>query len=941
MADIDELRKWCNEAKVILDRTGKDSRGTMEDRNADVAKLLKLLQGVAGLESQHAELLGEYGSITARAVEGAKSDDKAAVKAASRELSLLKNRLRIALTQDPGASKKTLKDGEKAVKRLASSEKQDWAQDAYANRYDEILPDLQVAWTTKSAAGVSKTVRETLEKAYGVSDGLATAKKWAEAKAKLDDVEKAVQAVMLLYKAGKDYFDAYAAIDPEFKAALTVYRLKAAKLAVLSAAFDKTYGETSSAAGKAEWDKALASVAPLKAAAIALRDAGAEALAEKPAFDLAYNAILNLPAAQRIAKAPPASLVHAEARVFREKFEAVSAARNAGNYSVATAAIPALTLAIKNLIEADAKVQERKRLFEEALGRVAGYADAKALAAANSPAVTDKIAAFTLADGKVDAQVKLQAWDLATPLVGALATATTELLKAKTLFNTGYDVEKQRAFAQKMKDLKPKTDPATTPGPTAHITALKQAVKDRVDQIDKAVGTADFANAERLHALLLAELPKLATAVSEHAQHLILFNAAKNGAVKDARDLALVPDKLATERTKALAATEARIVHFADKGSITGKADPMVADWVAEAGAWTSAKAASDNLNDGAEPDEGLMRALASQPGGGKVLDALMDGLPEGKPEKFLHAALKVRFGVDVKQFEKKNPDRVSDLSGLTPISPDAPDKSLKKLYQVFCKVPLKNVKGKVDELIHFDEDAHGAAAGGKKIYMYCGRANDPNGSKQQFGKSVLPEGEEIDDDFQVATGEGIPDELPYFDFAAMHEVGHAVDDAEEIMAKKPPGQLAGWQRHTSDAVAAVAAAHFKYNVDYVKQTLASASSTPPTTVFAPEGGATQKAWDQARDEVLNWCRSVRVGMSLWNNPALSKHVAINGRVYQEAYDGDWVSYKLEARSKGITGYQFRSPAEWFAELYAAYFSGKLKKTHPYAEWLKPLKKLA
>ena len=65
---------------------------------------------------------------------------------------------------------------------------------------------------------------------------------------------------------------------------------------------------------------------------------------------------------------------------------------------------------------------------------------------------------------------------------------------------------------------------------------------------------------------------------------------------------------------------------------------------------------------------------------------------------------------------------------------------------------------------------------------------------------------------------------------------------------------------------------------------------------------------------------------------------AIGGRVYHEAYpsgDNQWVSYNLDARKKGITGYQFRAPGEWFAELYAAYYSGKLKDSHPYIDWLK------
>ena len=47
--------------------------------------------------------------------------------------------------------------------------------------------------------------------------------------------------------------------------------------------------------------------------------------------------------------------------------------------------------------------------------------------------------------------------------------------------------------------------------------------------------------------------------------------------------------------------------------------------------------------------------------------------------------------------------------------------------------------------------------------------------------------------------------------------------------------------------------------------------------------------------------------------------------------------YRADARQKGLTGYQFRAPAEWFAELYAGYRSGKLKPDHPSVDWLKKL----
>ncbi|MEZ5979003.1 MAG: hypothetical protein R3F34_12370 [Planctomycetota bacterium] len=84
--------------------------------------------------------------------------------------------------------------------------------------------------------------------------------------------------------------------------------------------------------------------------------------------------------------------------------------------------------------------------------------------------------------------------------------------------------------------------------------------------------------------------------------------------------------------------------------------------------------------------------------------------------------------------------------------------------------------------------------------------------------------------------------------------------------------------------------------------------------------------------EVQKWVDAVRHNKGLWWNASQSSALAIGSRVYQEAYafsGGWWNSYDLAGRSDGIHGYQFRAPGEWFAELYAAYYSDKLKASHP------------
>ena len=49
------------------------------------------------------------------------------------------------------------------------------------------------------------------------------------------------------------------------------------------------------------------------------------------------------------------------------------------------------------------------------------------------------------------------------------------------------------------------------------------------------------------------------------------------------------------------------------------------------------------------------------------------------------------------------------------------------------------------------------------------------------------------------------------------------------------------------------------------------------------------------------------------------------------------MSYRLDARDQGLTGYQFHSPGEWFAELYAGYRTGKLGPRHPALAFLRKL----
>jgi len=95
--------------------------------------------------------------------------------------------------------------------------------------------------------------------------------------------------------------------------------------------------------------------------------------------------------------------------------------------------------------------------------------------------------------------------------------------------------------------------------------------------------------------------------------------------------------------------------------------------------------------------------------------------------------------------------------------------------------------------------------------------------------------------------------------------------------------------------------------------------------------------WKGALVKVEGWLKRSTTGQIWYDNAASMAH-RIGDRIYQRPYPDEWVSYKAEARQRGLTGFQFKAPGEWFAELYAGYRSGKLKPNHPAMDWLKDLR---
>jgi hypothetical protein len=819
--------------------------------------------------------------------------------------------------------------------------KADGEHTSYREERAKFADNFKVAQLAYYNAGVSKPEGKKFNEAKSAVDKEAKAKNWAEAEAKLAALEAACEVVAKIVEAGKLYYQAFAPIEQLCDDADAALRLYADRLDVLATRYRAALKIAKEFAEKKKWSDAKKSIPAVEKTAKALVDLAEKFKQEREVFMAKFKKITNLPKARKLAAAPPKKLIPTEVKAFQARYIPFNDAKNAGRFVTAEKAIAPLQLAINALVAAKETYDAQKEDYEKELAAVADLAAAKTLAEAGltEPLIIAKVKPFNQANTAVEEAAKREDWLAAKAGVPALKDAAAKLLEAKGGANGAKTLEDQGEIKKKIANLKSRTDAASDNGVPPFIDTLQKTVRDRLKAVNDLVDTGDYAGAEIGLKALLAELAAMEKAKADYAK----YSKARDDAEKEIEKLTkkpLEPPALAQQSAKSLKATGDRATKQANAGKLD-KATATLAAWVTEAKAWKEAKAAYDNLTTDPNPDETKLKNLVKLPGGGKVLDSLMSQMPDDKPQKFVMAAMTARFGFSVEQFKEKNPDKLEDLDPTKVISPDLPDKSLKAMYEILRKVPVRNVKGKVNKLIRFDEDAGGAAySGGKKkiVWMYCGRANDPNGSQQKFNESgtIMPEGEDVDPDCEAVND----DPVPYFDFATLHEIGHAVDDKKGLMK---PGTVwntgPDWLTHSSDEVAAIAATHFKYDADFVKATLKDKNSKPPPDVTTVPSTSNDKDWKNARNLVVAWCQSVREGNALWNKASRSKQLVIVDRVYQEAYANDWVSYKFQARSKGISGYQFRSSAEWFAELYAAYFSKKLKPSHPLAAEFAKLKK--
>jgi hypothetical protein len=508
------------------------------------------------------------------------------------------------------------------------------------------------------------------------------------------------------------------------------------------------------------------------------------------------------------------------------------------------------------------------------------------------------------------------------------------------------------------------------------------------EEFVKVLGATDRA---KEHAMTLAKLyvqvddaDKLAVKSRDKAYEAL--DKARDSA-RTLRGQALDDAKKAFDERKKKAAEAAKALEKSPhakeltKEIEKAKADLTVAQRLADANRYGEALKTVDavlaestsrvkaGLRHGDDPKKSDFEALAKMPGlkGKNRLDELVSELPEKTAAKAYKMAFEVRFGIKVDTYkdQKDKWDAVWDPTarkyvnvGVAPpewkrIKDSKPNKSLQRMYELFTKVPESHVNAaenpSLKKIIHFKKDEGGAAYWSvtKNIYMNVSRG-EGTGAKDQSveletgmtgsGKAMFPEPPKRD---PVCKPINTKVKTPYFDWATLHEVGHAVDDKTGFMKKNGKDAKYGeWQVHGGGAkdVAKIAAAAFNCDAGYVEKKLngQDVKNEDLPSVFTKD-----EAGRKLKQKVDQWCADVISG-DVWWDGAKSKRIADaigDGRVYQKAYSSTWNSYKFEARTKGIHGYQFRAAGEWFAELYAAYYSEKLQDAHPFVAELKKLEK--
>jgi hypothetical protein len=235
----------------------------------------------------------------------------------------------------------------------------------------------------------------------------------------------------------------------------------------------------------------------------------------------------------------------------------------------------------------------------------------------------------------------------------------------------------------------------------------------------------------------------------------------------------------------------------------------------------------------------------------------------------------------------------------------------LDKVYEALEKAPVDNVVH--DKLTNL---AFNKGAGAYGLYNNNMIVIGQFGEKTGDWDYIEPEPDEHPE------SKGAPIKAERMSAVVLHELGHSVDARWGVMAQSAKPSCGGWDNPGVDKVAAVLttelisevgndlAAATKILQDAVNAALTSSKIEVPEALAATSHG-------KAIEKFLTRCRDLRADKTPWDRPW---EIGKSDRCYHESVAGQWVSYSNKSRTSSnmtVSKYQWRAPAEWFAELYA------------------------
>jgi hypothetical protein len=531
---------------------------------------------------------------------------------------------------------------------------------------------------------------------------------------------------------------------------------------------------------------------------------------------------------------------------------------------------------------------------------------------------------------------------------GLLAEAASPADRGKELTTNLADEKELEAVSKRLDGLKPRidrADDAGMPKPVedrqANVRNFAKVIEEQMAAEEQGRGAEDAGRPDPVARRPGADEGPLPGVPKK-------FEAARDGPVKKARAL-----KLDARRLRQLARHAAAGARERDRG--------VHRERRLRAGAAhdRSSDPAGRRLGQGADGLQEPARQVARRrrprgprraAGGDKVLDQLVADLPPTTTPKVLYVALKARYGVDITQYEhmKRRRGRQARL-GHRREHEDRPD-GPEHRPGGRPRGPLLGARQGAEpgRAVRREDQAGHPGQGRRALRRRRLQRHDRAALRpprlaadrqDRFQRDQATSCRRANRCSRAASRRPAPPTRPGSTSPCCTRWATRSTTRATSWAASAATTPAGCRTGTG-TIAEKIAAKVGYDKKYIEKMLDDKSSTPPKKAPEPPEGTSQADWDKAKGRGRGvGARTSGSARSPGATPPMAKRrTTADGIVYHEGYEGRWVGYKYSARAQGITGYQFRAPAEWFAELYAAYHMQKLNPSHPASKWLAKLK---